>query len=147
MVGNTAPKSPKGAFKSTLSKNELTKLILKLLLNHWSISKSFSFGEGFRKRLHFSLLLRRIMKPFQTLLFYKYTRINNAEEFAQQHLAAVSRQVTAGGSLPMLSDLLVFGFTQLDHQPVLARLPVLFHEMHFAPSRSSWITVGFQPEK
>ena len=66
MVGNTAPKSPKGAFKSTLSKNELTKLILKLLLNHWSISKSFSFGEGFRMRLHICANL--LILPYNWLI-------------------------------------------------------------------------------
>ena len=26
------------------------------------------------------------MKPYQTLLYYKYTAISNAEEFAKQHL-------------------------------------------------------------
>lgn len=31
------------------------------------------------------------MKPYQTLLYYKYTRIPNAEEFAQQHLEFCER--------------------------------------------------------
>ncbi len=32
-----------------------------------------------------------MMKPYQTLLFYKYTRIPDAAEFAQQHLAFCER--------------------------------------------------------
>jgi UPF0176 protein len=31
------------------------------------------------------------MKPYQTLLYYQYTRIPNAEEYAQQHLAFCER--------------------------------------------------------
>lgn len=31
------------------------------------------------------------MKPYQTLLYYQYTRITNAEEFAQQHLEFCER--------------------------------------------------------
>ncbi len=35
--------------------------------------------------------LRARMKPYQTLLYYKYTSIPNAEEFAQQHLEFCER--------------------------------------------------------
>lgn len=36
------------------------------------------------------------MKPFQTLLYYKYTRIPNAEEFAKQHLEFCERLGVVG---------------------------------------------------
>ncbi len=36
------------------------------------------------------------MKPFQTLLYYKYTRIPNAEEFAKQHLDFCERLGVVG---------------------------------------------------